>query len=205
LKEIFGLKEFKVIEAETQMPGTVTKFRTGLEKNCKYLNFKNKEITREGYLRALNACVANAKLPALVHVNAFEDLPTELEKAEFKLGDLISREKLKDIQEKDRNMREVDKFKQGNIDLLFTTKCSRGVDFPGEKCNSVILTKYPYPNIQDLFWKILKQEQPEKFFEFYYDKAHRELHQKIARAIRFKGDHVLLLSPDIRVLDAKII
>ena len=108
------------------------------------------------------------------------------------------------MQEQDRNNSQVERFKQGHIDILFTTKCSRGVDFPGEKCNSVILTKYPYPNIQGLFWKILKQEQPEKFMEFYMDKANRELIQKIARAIRFKGDHVLLFSPDSRVLDARL-
>jgi len=64
------------------------------------------------------------------------------------------------------------------------------------------LTKYPYPNIKSLFWQILKKEQPDKFLEFYLDKARRELLQKIYRALRFKEDHVLLLSPDVRILDA---
>jgi len=50
----------------------------------------------------------------------------------------------------------------------------------------------------------LKREQPEKFMEFYLDKARRELIQKIARGVRFKDDHVLLLSPDSRVLDARL-
>jgi hypothetical protein len=40
--------------------------------------------------------------------------------------------------------------------------------------------------------------------EFYMDKARRELFQKIARGVRFKGDKVNLLSPDIRVLNAKL-
>ncbi|MBS3087246.1 hypothetical protein J4226_01495 [Candidatus Pacearchaeota archaeon] len=39
--------------------------------------------------------------------------------------------------------------------ILFSTKCARGVDFAGDKCNSIIITKFPYPNIQSLFWKIL--------------------------------------------------
>jgi hypothetical protein len=34
------------------------------------------------------------------------------------------------------------------------------------------------------------------------DKARRDLIQKISRGVRFKGDHVILLSPDSRVLDA---
>ncbi|MAH46611.1 hypothetical protein CMI37_12340 [Candidatus Pacearchaeota archaeon] len=204
LKDIFGLEDFKVIEAETQMPGTITKYRTGLEKNCKYANFQNNSVTREDYLKALSTCVANASPPSLIHVNSFKDLPAKSEIEKFQINNLITQEELRQLQQQDKLNKRVDKFKKKETDILFTTKCSRGVDFPGDKCNSIILTKYPYPNIQGLFWKILKQEQPEKFMEFYLDKAHRELIQKIARGIRFKGDHVLLLSPDVRVLNARL-
>lgn len=204
LKDIFGVDNFKTIEAETKTQGTISKFRTGLEKNCKYENFKSGLVTRENYLRALEACVQNAEPPCLIHVVNFNDLPTELEKAEFNLEKTITREKLLEIQKQDRNNKQVQKFKSGEIDILFTTKCSRGVDFPGEQCKSIILTKYPYPNIQSLFWKILRQQQPNKFLEFYLDKANRELLQKIYRGLRFDQDHILLLSPDSRVLDARL-
>ena len=60
------------------------------------------------------------------------------------------------------------------IDVLFTTKCSRGVDFPGEQCNSIILTRYPYPDVNSLFWKILQKEKPLQYMKFYMDKAKRE-------------------------------
>ena len=202
LRDVFGLKSFKVIDAETQMPGTISKYRVGLEKNCKYENFKSGAVTREQYLRALSACVANAKTPTLIHVSSFGDLPTEDEKRHFSISNVISKEKLIEMQNSSSD--QVGKFKRGEIDVLFSTKCARGVDFPGEECNSVIITKYPYPNIQGLFWQILKKENPNKFMEFYLDKARRELVQKIARAVRFKGDHVLLLSPDSRVLDGKV-
>lgn len=204
LKDIFGLDKFKIIEAETQSPGHIIKRPTGKEINCKYENFKNKIVTRCEYLEALSACVTNAKPPTLIHVNSFEDLPTELEKAEFKLNNLITRERLLEIQNKDRSNIQVEKFKSKQIDILFTTKCSRGIDFPGEQCNSIILTKYPYPNIKSLFWQILKKEKPEKFTEFYMDKAKRELLQKIYRGVRFKDDYVILLSPDSRVLNANL-
>ena len=204
LKDIFGLDNFKIIEAETVNPGTVVKYRTGLEKNCKYENFKNGFVTRASYLKALSCCVANAKLPLLVHVNSFDDLPSELEKAEFNLDNLVSKERLLETQEKDKQNKEIDKFKSKETSVLFTTKCSRGVDFPGSQCESIILTKYPYPNIQSLFWKILRKEQPEKYMEFYLDKAKRELLQKIYRGVRYKGDHIILLSPDSRVLDCDL-
>jgi Rad3-related DNA helicase len=201
LKDVFGLKNFKVVDAETQMPGTISKYRTGVEKNCKFENFNNGTISREQYLKALSTCVANAKNPTLIHVSSFGDLPTEDEKRKFGLNNLISKEKLIEMQ---NSSDMVDKFKRKEVDVLFSTKCSRGVDFPGEECNSIVITKYPYPNIQGLFWQILKKENPNKFMEFYLDKARRELVQKIARGVRFKGDHVLLLSPDSRVLDGKV-
>jgi Rad3-related DNA helicase len=124
-----------------------------------------------------------------------------MEKILYQLRNIISKERLLDMQGQDRNNEQVRKFKNKEIDILFTTKCSRGVDFPGDQCNSIIITKYPYPNIKSLFWQILKKEKPEKFSEFYMDKARRELFQKIYRGVRFKSDHVCLLSPDIRVLN----
>jgi len=204
LKDIFGLDKFKTIEAETEMPGTVGKFRTGLEKNCKYENFRNGSVTREDYLKALEACMKNADKPILVHVFSFSDLPSEKEKEMYGLTETISKERLLELQGKDKTNYLIDDFKNKETDVLFTTKCSRGVDFAGDLCKSIVLTKFPYPNIQGLFWKILKKEQPEKFMEFYMDKSRRELIQKVARGVRFKGDHVLLLSPDSRVLDARV-
>lgn len=203
LKDIFGIENFKVIEAETEMPGKIEKYRTGLEKNCKYANFKNGMITRKQYLKSFDVCMANATPPVLVHVSSFGDLPSEEENLEFKFDNLITQEKLKELQFGDRSNRRVSDFKSKDIDVLFTTKCSRGVDFAGEQCNSIVVTKYPYPNIQGLFWKILRKEQPEKFMEFYMDKARRELLQKVARGVRFKGDKVYLLSPDARVLSER--
>jgi len=69
-------------------------------------------------------------------------------------------------------------------------------------CESVLLTKYPNPNVQDTFWKILKKTHPHAFWDFYKDKAWRGFFQRISRAVRFKEDHVYVLSPDLRVLEA---
>jgi len=201
LKDIFGLERFKIIDAETMSPGKITKYRTGFEKNCKFENFRTGVFTRGDYLKALSSAISNAKPPVLVHVSTFADLPSELEKKQIGFSNIISREEFVNLQ---RDNTSFNNFKSGNTKVLFTTKCSRGVDFPGEQCNSIIITKYPYPNIQGLFWQILKKEQPTKFMEFYMDKARRDLVQKVARGVRYKGDHVFLLSPDSRVLDGKV-
>ncbi|MFH1661789.1 MAG: hypothetical protein ABIA02_01715, partial [Candidatus Falkowbacteria bacterium] len=56
-------------------------------------------------------------------------------------------------------------------------------------------------NVKDAFWKILYKTKPMHYWDFYKDKARREFWQKIYRGLRFKDDHVYLLSPDCRVLE----
>ncbi|MBU0958788.1 MAG: hypothetical protein KKB31_02465 [Nanoarchaeota archaeon] len=200
LKNIFGLNDFKTIEAEVENQGRIHIKLTGKEKDCKYSNFSNGKIKRGEYLDALNECVKIAKKPALVHINAFSDLPTEEEIREFNLKYLLSRNDIKDTQNEE-NGEDVHRFKKGESDILFSTRVSRGIDFPGDECRSIIFTKYPNPNVQDAFWKILAQTKPQHYWDFYRDKAKRELWQKIYRGLRFKEDEVDVLSPDIRVLN----
>ncbi len=199
LRSIFGLENFKILDAETEQQGSIEVKRTGLERDCKYENFTNGRISREEYLKALDKCVEIAEKPALVHINSFYDLPDESEKKKFNLKNIISRDTLKEIQN-DKTGKDVSRFKNKEIDVLFSTKCTRGVDFPGDQCNSIIFTKYPNPDVKSPFWNILKKTNPDSYWDFYKDKARRELLQRIYRGLRFKEDHVYLLSPDERVL-----
>ena len=202
LKDIFGIEKFKIIEAETQQQGQITIKRTGLEMDCKYSNFSTGKNNHKDYFLALDKCIEISKKPVLVHVNSFADLPSEIEKKEFDLKNLIGRERLKEIQDEDKEGKLIEEFKTGKINILFSTRASRGIDFPGEQCNSIIFTKYPNPNVKDVFWKILNQTKPQHYWKFYKDKARRDLLQKIYRGLRFKDDHIYLLSPDSRVLEA---
>lgn len=199
VKDIFGIDTFKIIEAENKTPGEIKKVKTGLERNCSYANFNSGSITRLQYLKILDASIGKATRPTLVHVNAFSDLPSEKEQLQHKFHNLITREQLHEEQRQAQKI--IREFHEGKKDILFTTKCSRGVDFADDKCRSIIMTRFPYPNISGLFWKILKKEQPDKFMEFYLDKARRELIQKVARGVRNKTDWVELLSPDSRVMN----
>jgi len=201
IKNIFKIEKYKIVEAETLNIGSIEITKTGKEFDCKYSNFKEKH-SREDYLSALSSSVERAEKPILIHVNAFQDLPKEDEKESLNLFNLMSSEKLKKLQEEDKTGRAVSIFKKGLSDSLFTTKCSRGIDFPGDTCRSIVFTKFPNPNISDTFWKILQRTHPEYFWEFYKDKAHREFLQRIFRAVRSRDDHVKILSPDLRVLDA---
>ncbi len=197
LKDIFGLEDFQIINAETIQPGTIDIIKTGKEFDCKYENLKNR---REDYLKALDKCVEAAKKPTLIHVSAFSDLPNEYEIDRYNLNYLTSRDELREKQREDKNGRDIEHFKDGKAEILFTTRCARGVDFPGEQCNSIVFTKYPNPSPEEPFWKILRLTNPDQYWEFYRDKSKRELLQKVYRGLRFKEDHVYLLSPDVRVL-----
>lgn len=202
IKNIFGMSNFKVIQAEALQQGAIEIEMTGKEKDCKYSNFTTNNHTRKEYLEALNLAVERAKRPTLIHVNAYQDLPSDEEKAKYKLPQLVSQESLIEQQRNDKTGKAIAVFKQGLNDKLFSTRCTRGIDFPGNMCNSIVFTKYPNPNISDTFWKILQKTHPDHFWDFYRDKAHREFLQRIYRAVRSKEDHVYILSPDIRVLQS---
>ena len=202
LQHIFGIEKSVTVEAEALAQGSIEISRTGAEFDCKYSNLKKDKKSREKYLEALSKTIEKAERPALVHINAYNDLPSLEESAAFKIKNLPSREELKMLQADDKNGEAIAKFKSGKTNVLFTTKCSRGIDFPGEICRSVVFTKYPNPNVQDIFWRILEKTHPDYYWEFYKDKARREFLQRIYRAVRSKDDHVYVLSPDIRVLNA---
>jgi len=205
LRNIFGLENYKIIEAETNLPGELIKCKHGYELDCKYANFTSEKITRERYLKALSKTVACAKKPALIHLTSFSDLPTDVEKRQYEIDNLPSQYEFAKEQNTDSFGERIKDFKNKKTNVLFTTKCNRGIDFPGETCNSIIISRFPYPNISSLFWKILKKTNPNYFMDFYIDKANRELLQKIYRGLRFKEDRVYLLSPDIRVLEFELI
>jgi len=200
LRNIFGLNDFVIIDAEIINQGKIFTKETGTEIDCRYDNFLKGNCSRKSYLASLDKAVELAPRPTLVHVNAFEDLPSKSEKEKYSLFNLTSREKFLDFQNEGDEM--VEKFKKGEIKILFTTKCSRGVDFPDEQCRSIIFTKYPNPNVQSVFWKILKKTHPAYYWEFYKDKAKREFLQKIYRGVRNANDYVYVMSPDLRVLQS---
>ena len=202
IKNLFGIKDYAFVQAEELNFGSTEIVRTGKEFDCKYSNFSSNKYSREDYLKALQYSINNALDPTLIHIHAFHDLPSQYEIEKYSLQGLKSSERIKQLQNEDKTGFAISEFKQGNFDKLFSTKCSRGVDFPGPVCNSIVFTKYPNPNVKGTFWKVLQKTNPNYYWEFYRDKAWREFLQRIYRALRSPTDHVQILSPDTRVLEA---
>lgn len=200
LRDIFGLNDLVIIEAETKQPGTIHALRTGYEKNFRYKELDEGRVTRDDYLKALDNCVKKAPRPVLIHVNSYLDLPSEEEKQSLNLG-LMTREELKELQEKYRHGELLKQFKEKVISELYSTKCGRGVDLPGDICKSIVFTKYPYPSMDGIFWRVMRKLYPQKFMNFYFDKAYREFVQRVYRGLRHKEDSVNLLSPDTKIFE----
>ena len=200
LENIFGIRNYKIIEAETKEIGTRNITRIGKEREFNHTYLKN-ESSREEYLYALSECIEKSEKPALIHVNAFKDLPSEFECSRYDIRNVKTREELIEEQNNDKIGEIIQKFKNKEIDILYSTKCNRGVDFPGDICRSIILTKFPYPDRSSLFWRILYKTNKEYAHLFYFDKARREIIQRSFRGVRSKDDYVNILSPDSRVLN----
>jgi len=202
LQGIFGIKEgeYKIIEAETEQQGKISRAFTGLERNFRHSKFASGEVTREQYLKALAECVKKSKKPVLIHVNSFSDLPTEQEREQLHLYDLETQERMREMNRQFGLGQLIQKFKNKEVDILYSTTSTRGMDFPGEMCNTIILTKFPYPQVNSLFMKILKKSKPKEYDSFYFDMARREFVQRVYRGLRSKTDKVYLMSPDIQVL-----
>lgn len=201
LRGVFGIEEYTVIEAETEWHGNITPEGTGLEMHFNYASYKS---NRGRFLSALSACVREAEPPALVHVTSYKDLPTEEEIKRYGLLDLKSQDGLREMQEKYRRGELLEMFKKGQIKVLYSTNCRRGVDLPGDMCKSIIFTRFPYPDINSLFWRVLRLSRPEQYQMFYFDMARRNFMQQLYRGLRSKNDHIYLLSPDLRVLSARV-
>ena len=200
LENIFGIKNYKIIEAEVKEIGKRNKIKTGNEKEFNYQYLK-KDDSREEYLKAFSECMNKAKKPVLVHVNAFKDLPSEFECSKYGIYNIKAREILIKEQSEDKTGLIIQKFKDKKIDILYSTKCNRGVDFPGDICRSIVFTKFPYPDKSSLFWRILSKINKRGADLFYFDKSRREIIQRSFRGVRSRDDYVDILSPDIRVLD----
>ena len=88
-------------------------------------------------------------------------------------------------------------FIEGKISEVATTRASRGVDLPGNKCRSIVISKAPFPDISSPIWRayyhILSDEE---FKRAYRAEALNNLLQIIARALREENDWVWIYSPD---------
>lgn len=171
LREIFGVEPV-IIEGETRFPGRLIQRKTWKERTVNYRNWQSKNF-REEYWRLLEEILGKAKRPAFIPVHAFKYLPPYM-------ADEI-RESKADVIQKDG--------------VMITTKMDRGADLKG--INSIIITKFPFPEKEDPLLKGMEKRLGERAFWVYYqDIAERCFIQQVGRVLRSEADVAEFWSPD---------
>lgn len=170
LNRIYGIDPV-MVEGEVEFPGRLVPKWTGEEVLVNHENWQRRGF-REKYYDVRDQVFSRAGTPGFVPVHATKYLP---------LG-------LQDLPEEDE--RRVD-------GLLFSTKMNRGADLQGME--SVVLLKFPFPDLSDPLLKAVKKRLGDsKFWTYYRDMARRKFIQQIGRTLRKEGDEVEFWSPDAR-------
>jgi hypothetical protein len=173
LKSIFHIDP-PVIVAEESFPGKLILKVTSRSETIKHSNWQNDD-TRNNYDALLEKMLTIAKRPCLIQVHAKKYVP----------------DKYKDCMNEDY-------FVNG---FWWSTKTDRGIDLPDDQCRSIILLKYPYPDTEDIVFKVMRKLYGEnKFWKYMRDIADRNLIQQCGRAVRNKNDWCEIYSPDLRCI-----
>jgi len=170
---VFKLDNVPMIQAEPKFPGTLKLMFTKDSIEVVHRNWVKTEFRRR-YYQVLEAIIAKATRPTLVQVHALKYMPREAK-------ELLNR---------------------GFIDgVSWSTVTDRGIDLPDEKCRSIIITKFPFPDLSDIVFKVLQRTFGDKtYWHYIRDMANRELVQQCGRAIRHDNDWCEIWSPDAKVL-----
>jgi len=180
LEEVYGLDDVCFVDGETRFPGTVYLKRTGMETVVTHKKWSKIEF-RQHYYKCLENILKNAKRPLLVQVHAKKYLPPS--KKNEKLNDYA--------------------ILNCDFDEVWSTVAKRGIDLKGDKCRSIVILKYPIPDLSDGMVQAIRLKLGDRaFFMYVKDRADREVIQQVGRAVRSQDDWVEVWSPDLAVHNA---
>ena len=173
LTQVFKLDNIPQIEAEPHFPGTLNIMNTSESISVTYQNWAKPEV-QEKYFNLIDKIISVATRPTLVQVHANKYVPP--------------------------NKKEI--LNRGFInEVSWSTVTDRGVDYADDQCRSIIITKFPLPNISDIVFQVLQKTLGDNIFWTYIrDIANRDLIQQCGRAVRHKNDWCEIWSPDEQVL-----
>lgn len=168
LNRIYGIDPI-FIEGETKFPGRLVRKRVGREERVNNRKWKS-QLFRKRYEEVRDTIFKKARRPGFVPVHATKYLPSSI-----------------------KNLTEEDQREEDG--LIFSTKMDRGADL--EEMESVIILKYPFPDLGDPLLKAMRKRMGEdKFWMYYHDMAEREFIQQVGRTLRSPEDEVEFWSPD---------
>lgn len=168
LNRIYGIDPI-FVEGEAEFPGKLIQKKVGRELKVNNRRWRRPSFKRE-YRRVRDDILEEAKRPGFVPVHATKYVSDHL-------GDITE-----------------ENWKEDN-GLTLSTKMDRGADL--RDMRSVIVLKYPFPDLSDPLLRSTKKRLGEKKFWMYYrDISRREFIQQVGRTVRSPEDEVEFWSPD---------
>ncbi len=170
LREVFGIEPL-IVEGETNFPGRLIQRISGEEVAVNHDKWSSDSFKRE-YWKNLSEIMSRARRPAFIPIHAFKYLPPEI------AGKIDRGADISDC---------------GGV--MMSTKMDRGADLKG--MGSIIVTKFPFPDMNDPLLRGMKKRLGKKsFFAYYQDIAERCFVQQVGRVLRSGDDVAEFWSPD---------
>lgn len=192
---VFKCDDFGWVEGETKFPGRIYPRRTGKEIRVGWKSWNTRRF-REAYWKVLDHILKLAERPTLVQIHSYKYLPEKAEEISALSENIPTQDFVRSI-DQDRS---ISSFRNGGKGILFSTKTDRGIDLPDGMCRSIVLLKYPFPDLSDPIFQIMRARLgPDVFWSYYHDIASRDFIQQLGRGLRNEDDWIELWSPDKKV------
>jgi len=179
LRDMYGLDRYGTVIGEIRARGKVipcVSLRNMV--SIKHTNWERPGF-REYFFSCFLKLMNKVERPAIVLVHSYKYLPPGVEVSDDE---------------------DVMRFKEGEIDMVVSTKIRRGVDFPNAR--GLLFQRYPFPDMQSPEMQILRSKLgSERFSRFYRDRALRDFIQGIGRCTRGENQTVRVYSPDLLCFD----
>lgn len=183
LREYYGFDNFTIIYGRQKYPGKVYLLPT----KRWFITHKNWDKLKEKVQKEAMKVIRWAekrKFKTLIQVHAFK----YIDGMEVPLDD------------KEHDY--LEKFLNGDLLHIASTRTHRGIDLKDEKCRVMVILKHPLPDLESMEIKCLFETMPEDLaWKVYTDMARRSLIQQVGRALRHDDDWVLLAVLDINALN----
>ena len=174
LTDIFKVKNPVIVLAEERFAGMIYIKKTGREMKVTNRSWKSDPFKMK-YWDLLDYIISIAREPILVQVHAFKYLP-----------------------EKYKGWNNEERVVMGKR-IKFATDTDRGVDLRDDLCRTIVIMKYPLPNIADIVLKVMRKSLGDpRFWKYVGNMADRDIVQQCGRAVRHKDDWC-----DIYLLDTR--
>lgn len=181
--QIFKIRNLKIINGEERFPGTlyIMNYPNGTLPHVTFRKWSDYKF-RENYWSFLDDLIETATRPCLVQVHSYKYLPSK-----YNPSDEQKREKFWHFEDEG---------------VRFSTKMDRGIDLRDDLCRSIIILKYPMPDISDIVLKTMRKLLGnDPFWSYLRDMADRDLVQQCGRAVRNENDWCEIYTLDAKVLE----